>query len=85
MLTALVLQLIQCVVALPETVNKKNAVDGVQSDNIKNVSSHFLVSIKNDCEVKFCNLIFSQGKNLDYCHVPIFYIILYYTMKTCLI
>lgn len=44
MLTALVLQLIQCVVALPETVSKKNAVDGVQTENIKNVS----------CNVNLC-------------------------------
>lgn len=46
MLTALVLQLIQCVVALPETVSKKNAVDGVQTENIKNVDKDVLICNK---------------------------------------
>lgn len=45
MLTALVLQLIQCVVALPENVSKKNATDGVQTDNIKNVRGEHKVII----------------------------------------
>lgn len=37
MLTALVLQLIQCVVALPEKISNKNIADSGQSDNVKNV------------------------------------------------
>lgn len=42
MLTALVLQLIQCVVALPEDVSKKGIVDNTQSDNVKNVCISFI-------------------------------------------
>lgn len=38
MLTALVLQLIQCVVALPDNLQNKNFQDGTQSENVKNVS-----------------------------------------------
>jgi cohesin loading factor subunit SCC2 len=39
MLTALVLQLIQCVVALPDSLLNKNCLDGTQSENVKAVSS----------------------------------------------
>lgn len=38
MLTALVLQLIQCVVALPDNLSNKNFHDGTQSENVKVVS-----------------------------------------------
>lgn len=46
MLTALVLQLIQCVVALPENLSNKNATDSTQNENVKNVDSDVFICNK---------------------------------------
>ncbi|GJQ68548.1 putative sister chromatid cohesion C-terminus, partial [Trypoxylus dichotomus] len=46
MLTALVLQLIQCVVALPESLANKNIIDSAQNENVKNVDSDVLICNK---------------------------------------
>ncbi|XP_044256313.1 nipped-B-like protein [Tribolium madens] len=74
MLTALVLQLIQCVVALPDNLANKNFHDSTQSVNVKVVDKDILISSKYDKAVStattflgvFLNKCGSKSEDIDY-------------------
>ncbi|KYB29713.1 nipped-B-like protein isoform X2 [Tribolium castaneum] len=74
MLTALVLQLIQCVVALPDNLANKNFQDSTQSANVKVVDKDILISSKYDKAAStattflsvFLNKCGSKSEDIDY-------------------
>ncbi|XP_063929333.1 nipped-B-like protein isoform X2 [Zophobas morio] len=74
MLTALVLQLIQCVVALPDNLSNKNFHDGTQSENVKVVDKDVLICSKYDKALNtattflgvFLNKCGSKSEDIDY-------------------
>jgi cohesin loading factor subunit SCC2 len=74
MLTALVLQLIQCVVALPDSLLNKNCLDGTQSENVKAVDKDVLICNKYEKALNtattflavFLNKCGSKSEDIDY-------------------